>query len=165
MSLAMAEARAALESGDYPVGAVLTVNGEMIAKARNSVFTENQSTAHAEQNLLRAHSAFLRQSIRENPAARIAIYTTLEPCLMCLGGIAIHRVDRIVYACPDPHGGAAHLDVETIGKFYSSQWARIENGLMREESADLMISFFKQKKVLLWEVALERFTTMKDSWG
>lgn len=164
MALAMAEANAALDDGTYPVGAVLTINNEFIGKARNSVFLEEQSTAHAEMNLLREHSPLLRRSICENPDAIITVYTTLEPCLMCLGSIAIHRVSRIVSACPDPHGGAGFLDVEKIGSFYGDNWPVMETGLMRDESADLMIDFFKQKKVILWEVALKRFTKMKKGW-
>ncbi len=164
MALAMSEARAALDAGDYPVGAVLAVNGEFIGKARNSVFSETQTTAHAEQNLLREYSALLRQSVRNKTGDTITVYTTLEPCLMCLGGILIHHVTRIVYACPDPHGGAVSLDVGKIGSFYAPFWPNIEAGLMREESVDLMIGFFKSQKTVLWKTALDRFVEMKANW-
>ena len=86
MSLALHEAEQALDAGDYPVGAALVINGEFVGQARNSILTETQTTAHAEHKLLSSHSARLRQLIRETEAYDICLYTTLEPCLMCLAG-------------------------------------------------------------------------------
>jgi tRNA(adenine34) deaminase len=164
MSLALSEAKGALESGDYPVGAVLTVNGEYIGKARNSILTESQTTSHAEHKLLQAHSIQLRQVVRSGKAYEIVLYTTLEPCLMCLGVAVLHRVTRIVIACPDPHGGATRINPADLGCFYGEHWPKIETGLMKEQSVAMIIEFLKTKKFLSWERMLAEFTKMKNCW-
>ncbi len=128
MSLALHEAEQAFVSGDYPVGAVLTINGDFFGKARNSIFTETQPAAHAEQNLLNSISNQLRQKIRKKGNFEICLYTTLEPCLMCLGVVILHRVTRIVVACPDPHGGATNINPKNLGCFYAEHWPNIETG-------------------------------------
>lgn len=164
MSLALYEARHAIDAGDYPVGAVLTVDGEFIGQARNSILTENQTTAHAEKKLLSSNSSQLRQLIRESKGHVICLYTTLEPCLMCLGVAVLHRVTRIVIACPDPHGGATKINPLDLGCFYDEHWPIIEAGLMKEMAIDLIFKFLKTKKFLSWETMLAEFTIMKKSW-
>jgi tRNA(adenine34) deaminase len=164
MTMALDEAEQALAAGDYPVGAALVVKGELIGRGRNSILTEAQSTAHAEQKLLSSHSAHLRRLAREGIGDDICLYTTLEPCLMCLGVAVLHRVTRIVVACPDPHGGATGIDPGDLGPFYGDYWPIIESGLMRERSADLIIQFLRNEKFLSWETMLAEFTRMKDSW-
>jgi tRNA(adenine34) deaminase len=164
MSLALKEAERALDMGDYPVGAVLTVNDEFVDQARNSILTDAQTTAHAEQKLLRSNSAQLRRLIRENKAQDICLYTTLEPCLMCLGVAVLHRVRRIVIASPDPHGGATKINPNEMGSFYAAYWPRIEAGLMKEEAADLIIEFLKTEKLVSWRKMLDSFLKMKQSW-
>ena len=164
MALALAEAEQALAAGNYPVGAVLTINGEFGGQARNSILSDAQSTAHAEQRLLQANSAQLRRLIRTDPAYNIGLYTTLEPCLMCLGAAVLHRVTRIVVACPDPHGGATRLNPELLGSFYGEHWPKVELGLMKEIAADLIIEFLKTEKMLLWERMLAEFSAMRQRW-
>ena len=165
MRLALGEAEEALASGNYPVGAVLTVNGDFIGKARNSILTESQTTDHAEHKLLSLHSAQLRQLIRNSSEYDICLYTTLEPCLMCLGVSVLHRVTRIVVACPDPHGGATNINPNRLGCFYGEHWPKIETGLMKEISVDLIIEFLKTEKFLSWEIMLEEFSKMKKIWA
>lgn len=164
MSLALSEAEEALKAGDYPVGAVLTINGEYVGKARNSILTESQTTSHAEHTLLRANSTQLRKIVRENQNYEIVLYTTLEPCLMCMGVAVLHRVTRIVIACPDPHGGATKLNPDDLGCFYAEHWPTFKVGLMRGKSFDLIIQFLKTKKFLSWETMLAEFINMKARW-
>ncbi len=164
MALALNEAKLAFDSGDYPVGAVLTVDGNLVGQARNSILTEAQSTNHAEQKLLSAHSAQLRQLVRKNEELDICLYTTLEPCLMCLGATVLHRVTRIVISCPDPHGGATKLNPNDLGCFYPTHWPIIEEGLMKEASINLILQFLKTERFLSWETMLEQFLKMQKSW-
>lgn len=164
MSLALHEAEQALDAGDYPVGAALTINGEFVGQARNSILTETQTTAHAEHKLLSSHSAQLRQLIRETETYDICLYTTLEPCLMCLGVAVLHRVTRIVIACPDPHGGATKVNPKDLGSFYEMHWPSVEVGLMKEAAIDKIIKFLKTEKFLSWETMLASFSEMKASW-
>jgi tRNA(adenine34) deaminase len=146
MSLALEEAHRAREAGDYPVGAVLTVDGDLWGQARNSILTEKQSSAHAEHKLLRMHSAALYRLIKSQQNHDICLYTTLEPCLMCLGFAVLHRVSRIVVACPDPHGGATNIDPSRLGSFYVKVWPDVRMGLYKEAASDLIVEFLKTKK-------------------
>ena len=164
MSLALSEAEGALESGDYPVGAVLTISGEYVGKARNSILTESQTTSHAEHKLLQVHSAQLRGVVRSREDYEIVLYTTLEPCLMCLGVAVLHRVTRVVIACPDPHGGATGINPGDLGCFYGENWPKIEPGLMKEKSMEMILQFLKTGKFLSWEIMLAEFTNLKNNW-
>jgi tRNA(adenine34) deaminase len=164
MTLALREARAALAAGDYPVGAALTVNGELWASARNSLFTDGRTTAHAEHNLIANQSAQLRAKILGAGAAHICLYTTLEPCLMCLGIAVLHRVSKIVIACPDPNGGTTSLDIASLGSVYRLWWPEMRIGLYREESCNLIIDFLKLRKFRSWEAMLSEFQTMQERW-
>ena len=102
MDLALAEARRAGEAGDVPVGAVVTVGGELIASAGNRREVENDPTAHAEILALRQAAAALG-SWRLGQAT---LYVTLEPCPMCAGALVAARLGRLVFAAPDPKAGS-----------------------------------------------------------
>ena len=132
LSLALEEARLASEAGDYPVGAVLTLNGTLLAKGRNSLFTDRRWTAHAEHNLISKNSANLLTVFRSGAPYDVCLYSSLEPCLMCLGIAMMHRVSRIVFSCPDPHGGTSDIDPENLGIFYRAEWPEIEMGAKHE---------------------------------
>jgi tRNA(adenine34) deaminase len=164
MSIALHEAGQALDAGDYPVGAVLAINGELIGQARNSIFTESQTTAHAEQKILSSNSARLRQLRRGNKGLDIHLYTTLEPCLMCLGAAVLHHVTRIIFACPDPHGGATKVDPNSLGCFYAGHWPIIEAGPMKETAVDLILKFLQTGEFSSSETMLREFSKMKESW-
>ncbi|HSH78701.1 MAG TPA: nucleoside deaminase [Herpetosiphonaceae bacterium] len=165
MSLALMEAQAALTAGDYPVGAALVVNGELWATARNSLFSDARTTAHAEHNLLYSQSTQLRATVLRDPDAKVSLYTTLEPCLMCLGIAVLHRVSKIVIACPDPCGGTTSIDVLSLGSVYQRWWPEIHMGLFKEESCNLIIDFLKTEKFRSWDSMLNEFQTMKEQWG
>ncbi len=165
MALALAKAEQALAAGDYPVGAVLTLNGRLLDKARNSLFTDQRWTAHAEHNLIYRNSENLLKQYRTGQSFEVCLYTTLEPCLMCLGIAMMHRVSKIIYACPDPHGGAANVNPERLGLFYHQHWPSLEMGVYNVESCDLIIDFLKQEKSANWKVMLKAFQTMQEQWG
>lgn len=164
MSLALDEAEQALASGDYPVGAVLPIDGVLFGKARNSIFTESQPAAHAEQKLLNSISTELRKKIRKEADYDICLYTTLEPCLMCLGVVILNRVTRIVISCPDPHGGATNINPDNLGSFYADHWPIIEIGLMKEIAVNRIIKFLKTEKFMSWDRMLTEFSKMKKGW-
>lgn len=164
MQLALQEAHAALAAGDYPVGAVLTVDGQFWGAARNSLFTDERITAHAEHNLLARLSGQLRAKSRENRERYVCLYTTLEPCLMCLGIAVIHRVSRVVVACPDPNGGTTALDVDSLGSVYRELWPTIHTGLYQEASCQLIIEFLCTKKFGSWQTRLVEFEQLQAQW-
>jgi tRNA(adenine34) deaminase len=164
MKLALDEAHLALFANDYPVGAVLTVKGVLWGTARNSLFSEERTVAHAEHALIARYSPQLRKHVREEPESEVCLYTTLEPCLMCLGIAVMHRVSRIVIACPDPVGGATMLDQTQLGSVYLKWWPSIEIGLYKEKSCDLIIEFLKNERLASWREMLAAFGRMRLNW-
>jgi tRNA(adenine34) deaminase len=102
MREAMLEADLAGQAGDVPVGCVLTLDGEIIARAHNHRQRSQDPTAHAELIALREAAAHLG-SFR---MIGVTAYVTLEPCPMCAGALVNARVPRVVYGCDDPKAGA-----------------------------------------------------------
>lgn len=102
MALALAEAAAAGERGEVPVGAVVVVDGHVVAAAGNEREARADPTAHAEVLALRQAGA----SAGSWRLAGATVYSTLEPCPMCAGALVSARVARLVFATPDPKAGA-----------------------------------------------------------
>src|SRR3954464_13125731 len=103
MRLALAEAQLAAEAGEVPVGAVIVLGDEIIGRAGNRTISDCDPTAHAEIVALRAAAHALGNY--RMPGG--VIYVTTEPCAMCAGAMIQARVERVVYGCDDPRGGAA----------------------------------------------------------
>jgi tRNA(Arg) A34 adenosine deaminase TadA len=143
MATALTEARAAGAIGDFPVGAVLVVEGAEWGRARNGLFTARRTTAHAEHRLLARHSARLRAYVRRAAAPDVALYATLAPCLMCFGTAVLHRVTRIVVACEDPDGGATRLHAAGLGAAYARAWPAVAVGLERARARALVLEFLR----------------------
>ncbi len=88
--------------GNLPVGAVITLDSEVVAEGRSAIWVpEFDATRHAEIEALRAVRSDLWESSDE-----MTLYTTLEPCLMCFGSILLHRIGRVVFGSSDSYGGA-----------------------------------------------------------
>jgi tRNA(adenine34) deaminase len=103
MQRAISLALLAEREGNLPVGAVVTLDGEIVAEGRNAIWVpEFDATRHAEMEALRAVPAELWISSKE-----MKLYTTLEPCLMCIGSILLHRIGTVVYGSADDYGGAS----------------------------------------------------------
>ena len=115
MARALDEARRAAEEGDVPVGAVVVVRGEIIARAHNRREADRDPTAHAELAALRDAAATLGRW-RLHGAE---LYTTLEPCPMCAGAMIAARIDRVVFGARDPKAGACGsvVDLFVPGRF------------------------------------------------
>jgi len=143
MNIALKEAKIALRRGDFPVGAVLVINGKIAGKSRNSMHTGNNWASHAEAKLLQKESRNIRIKTAKGNKRNIVLYTTLEPCLMCLGTSLLHNVSKIVFACPDPHGGSTNINFKGLPDFYIRRWPKIIGGLLQEESCKLLIDFLK----------------------
>jgi len=93
---AIALAREARDAGNHPFGALLVLDGEVVLTARNSVHTDRDPTAHAETNLV--HDAVRRLSAEQ--IARSVLYTSCEPCAMCVGKMYWAGIRSLVYALP-----------------------------------------------------------------
>jgi len=111
MAEALAEARLAAAAGDVPVGAVVVLGGQIVARGRNRREAASDPCAHAEVEALR-EAAKARASWRLVGAT---VYATLEPCPMCAGALVNARIARLVYGCSDPKAGAIDT-LFTIGR-------------------------------------------------
>ncbi len=137
MSLALAEARLALDEGEAPIGAVLAKDGRVICAARNSREREKSALGHAEINVIRAGCRLLGGWRLDG----CTLYVTLEPCPMCAGAILSSRIERVVYGARDEKAGClgSLIDLSKVGFPHTP---RLRGGLMEEESAGLLKEFF-----------------------
>jgi tRNA(adenine34) deaminase len=88
---------------NLPIGAIITLDDEIIGQGKNSIwFPKYQPNRHAEIEAIES----IQKPELWGRSADMTLYTTLEPCLMCLGTILVHRIGRIVFGSSDPHGGA-----------------------------------------------------------
>jgi tRNA(adenine34) deaminase len=142
MRLALEEAKRALAQGDVPVGAVLVKDGEVIATGCNERETTGDPTAHAEVIALRAGS----RAIGNWRLDGTTLFVTLEPCPMCAGAIVHARIPRLVYGPQDPRAGAAYSLYNIVQDPRLNHQVEITTGVLEEECAGLLRSFFEQKR-------------------
>lgn len=139
MKLAIDEAKKAYEKGEVPVGAVVVVNGKIIARAHNSPISSKDPTAHAEILALRKAS----KKTGNYRLEEATIFSTLEPCLMCFGAIVHARIKKLVYGASDPKGG---FTVFSFDNKKINHKIIIESGLLSEECSEILSKFFKERR-------------------
>src|SRR5437763_17092917 len=142
MRLALREASRALEHEDVPIGAVVVREGEVIGLGRNEREVRADPTAHAEM-------IALRESARSLGSWRVldsVMYITLEPCAMCAGAIVLARVPRVVFGATDPKAGAAGSVFNVLDEPRLNHRPQVESGLLAEDCADLLRSFFAPRR-------------------
>jgi tRNA(adenine34) deaminase len=142
MQAALAEAHHAAEAGEVPIGAVMVYNGEILARGQNNVIRDNDPTAHAEVVALR-EAALALGNYRLNGCT---LYVTLEPCAMCAGAMIHARIDRLVYAAADPKAGACGSVLAVLNHPQLNHEMQVEQGILANESADLLRSFFRERR-------------------
>lgn len=142
MGRAFAEAHAAAERGEVPVGAVLVRDGEIIASAGNATRCDRDPTAHAEMVVLRAGA----QALGDDRLAGCDLYVTLEPCAMCAGAISLARIRRLYFAASDPKGGA----VENGPRFFAQPTCHhvpeVYGGIRGQEAGEMLRAFFAGRR-------------------
>jgi tRNA(adenine34) deaminase len=142
MREALAEARKAEASGEVPVGAVLVLNGEIIARAHNTPITAHDPTAHAELNLIRAAAATLQNYRLDNAT----LYVTLEPCVMCAGAIVHARVKTLVFANRDLRFGGVRSKFQLADSDLLNHRVEVIEGPLAAEATALLQSFFRHRR-------------------
>ncbi len=147
MCLALGEARAAGEGGDVPIGAIVARDGEVVAAAGNEREAAGDPTAHAEILALRRAATTLG-SWR---LTGCSVYVTLEPCPMCAGALVAARVDRVVFAAPDPKAGACGSLYNLCVDPRLNHEVEVVAGFAAGESAELLRSFFAERREPLAE--------------
>ncbi len=142
MELALAEARRAGERGEVPIGAVVAIDGDVVAARHNERESTNDPTAHAELLALR-DAATARGSSRLDGAVLV---TTLEPCPMCAGAAVMARVGRVVFATEDPKAGSCGTLYNLGADPRLNHNFEVVGGVGRDESAALLRDFFAARR-------------------
>ena len=142
MDLALAEARAAAEAGDVPVGAVLVDGGEILARAHNLVEARADPTAHAE--LLAIRAAAERQGAKRLAGADL--YVTLEPCPMCAQAIAFARLRRLYFGAYDPKGGGVDHGPRIFDQPTCHHRPEVIGGLDESRCGEVLRDFFRRRR-------------------
>jgi tRNA(adenine34) deaminase len=142
MRLAIREAERAASHGDVPIGAVVVREGEVVGAAGNERELRLDPTAHAEVLALREAAG--RLGGWRVPDS--VLYVTLEPCAMCAGAVVLARVPRVVFGAPDPKAGAAGSVLDVLGEPRLNHRPQVDGGLLAEESAALLESFFAARR-------------------
>lgn len=142
MRQALDEARAAERAGEVPVGAVLVVNGDVIARGANRTIADGDPTAHAEIVALRAAA----RAMKNHRLAGATLFVTIEPCAMCAGAIVQARIDRVVYGADDPKGGAVRSCFAVLDHPQINHRVAVTTGILAEECAALLQSFFAARR-------------------
>lgn len=142
MRLAIEEAERAEQHADVPIGAVITRDGEPIARAGNERELRRDPTAHAEILAIRAASELL-DGWR---LPETTIYVSLEPCAMCAGAIVLARIPTVVYAAPDLKAGAAGSVLDVLGEPRLNHRPEVIGGVLERDSARLLERFFAARR-------------------
>jgi len=142
MQLALAQATAAAQSGEVPVGAVIVQGDQVIATGRNSPIAGHDPTAHAEIIAVRAAAKLLNNYRLPD----CSLFVTLEPCAMCSGAMLHARLKRVVFGASDPKTGAAGSVINLFDQPQLNHQTALQGGFLAAESAALLKAFFSQRR-------------------
>ncbi len=143
MVLALEQASFAFEKGEVPVGAVITLDGKILAKSHNSSISMNDPSAHAE-------ILSIREAARKLGNYRLidaTLYVTLEPCVMCAGAIVHARIRKVVFGADDPKGGGV---VSLYSLFHDKRLnhtVEVTGGVKKDACAEILSRFFHEKRI------------------
>jgi len=138
MKRALQEAEIAFEKNEVPIGAIIVVNNQIIARAHNLTELLNDVTAHAEMQAFTAASDFLGGKYLKE----CTLYVTLEPCQMCAGASYWTQIGRIVYGAKDEQRGFRHCKTQLHPK------TKVIGGILEEECSEIITRFFIEKRNL-----------------
>ena len=139
MKKAITLARQAESVDEVPIGAIIVKDGGIIGRGFNQRESRNDPSAHAE--LLA-----IRQASRKLNAWRLTgttLYVTLEPCPMCMGAILLARLERVVFGCHDPKGGAAGSLYNLAADPRFNHQVELTSGIMQQECSEMLSAFFR----------------------
>jgi tRNA(adenine34) deaminase len=142
MRRALLQAEAAAAADEVPVGAVVVVDGQLVAEAHNRPRGLNDPTAHAEVLALRAAAEALGHWWLNGAT----LYVTLEPCAMCAGSVVLARIDRLVYAAADPKAGMAGSLGCIPQDSRLNHLVDITPGVLAAEASTLLRDFFRARR-------------------
>lgn len=142
MKQALKMARKAEDCGEVPVGAVVMLNGKIIAKGYNRPISLVDATAHAEIVSLRTAA----KQLKNYRLPEVTLYVTLEPCVMCLGAIMHFRIKRLVFGASDPKAGAVIGKFNLLNQGIFEHKMEVTAEVLFQECSDILTNFFKRKR-------------------
>ncbi|WP_028672303.1 tRNA adenosine(34) deaminase TadA [Saccharospirillum impatiens] len=142
MQLALEQARLAAAEGEVPVGAVVVLDGKVIAEGFNCPISELDPSAHAEMRAIR--QACLSVGNYRLPGA--TLYVTVEPCTMCAGLLVHSRIKRLVYGATEPKSGAVESQRQLLSGGAYNHRIEVTGGILADECSTLMSEFFAKRR-------------------
>lgn len=142
MRAALVEAERAEAADEVPVGAVVVSGARIVGRGHNAPLSSNDPTAHAEVLALRQAAG----EMRNYRLVDTTLYTTVEPCLMCMGAMLHARVKRLVFGCFDPKAGAAGSLYNVPMDTRLNHRPEVTSGIGAEDSRALLQRFFRTKR-------------------
>ena len=137
MNKALEEASIAYNKGEIPIGAVIVVDKQIIARAHNLTETLNDVTAHAEMQAITAAANYLGGKY----LIGCTLYVTVEPCQMCAGALYWSQISKIIYGARDEKRGCINLKTKLHPK------TKMKGGILEEKSSEILKKFFREKRV------------------
>lgn len=144
MKIAIELAQTASAKGEVPVGAIVVKDGQIIGRGSNAPIGLHDPSAHAEILALRDAA----KNLGNYRLVNCTLYVTLEPCAMCTGAIQHARIARLVYGASDTKTGACGSVVNLMAENKLNHHTEVTGGIMAEETAILLSSFFKARRLL-----------------
>jgi tRNA(adenine34) deaminase len=161
MKLAIEEAKKAEAKAEVPIGAIVVLEGEVIASAHNLRETTQNAVTHAELLAIEEACGKLGTWRLENAE----LYVTLEPCPMCSGAILLSRIQKVVYGAPDPKAGCAGTLMNLLDDSRFNHQCEVVPGVLEEECGQMLSSFFRALRARKKEEKLKRKTQLEQNAG
>jgi len=160
MKKALNQAKTALSAGEFPVGCVVVHEDRILTTGARKGTAGNipNEIDHAEMIALKRLADMEIQ--RDN--RKIALFSTLEPCLMCLGALILSGISEIVYAYEDVMGGGLSCDLKNLMPLYKNSRISVVPNILRKESIELFQAFFNNSENSYWQGSLLAEYTLKQ---
>lgn len=142
MKEALLEAQKAYDQQEVPVGAVLVVDGQIVARAHNTVEADNKASSHAEVKVIDQASERLGRWRLDDAS----LYVTLEPCAMCAGAIVNSRIKRLVIGAMDQKRGCCGSLINLVQDGAFNHQVQLETKVLDQMSVELLQSFFRKRR-------------------
>ena len=140
MLSALKEAVKAFEKGEVPIGCVIVKDGKIIARAHNTIEKDKSSLKHAEVKAIEKG----QKKIKDWRLNGCTLYSTVEPCVMCISACILSRIDRVVFGCSEVNMGGCGSIAEIHNLKGFSHKIKIEKNILEKESSELMKEFFRR---------------------
>ena len=142
MKSALNLAKESFDLNEVPVGAIVVKDNKIIGTGRNEVISDIDVSSHAEINAIRSAS----KNINNYRLNDCTIFVTLEPCHMCAKAIVDARIQNLYFAAPEPKTGSIISVDNFLDKNFLNHRVHYEHGILHQESAELLRSFFASKR-------------------